>query len=194
MNVGDLTTRSRGLRRGVLACALLATAAVVPAQSVDVRAVREGSLVRLRATVHFTASPAVVWSVLTDYEGQGRFVPGIVESRLLSRDSSGSVVRQRGSVAVLFFRFPFDVVYATVEQPPTALTARLVRGSVRRMQSTYHLSPDGAGTLLEYRGEVEVSGWLPPLIGPAIVRGQVESQLKAIAAEIDRRARERRPP
>lgn len=158
------------------------------------RAVREGSLVRLEAVVQFAASPAVVWSVLTDYEGQGRFVPGIAHSEVLSRDSTGSVVRQQGSARVLFFRVHFDVVYATVEQPPTALTARRVRGSVRRMQSTYRLKPEGAGTRLEYVGEVEVGGWLPPLIGPSIVRRQVERQLEAIAAEIDRRARERRPP
>ncbi len=172
----------------------MAIATAVSAQAVDVRAERDGSVVRLQASVWFAAPPAVVWAVLTDYKGQARFVPGISRSDVLSRDSAGSVVRQRGSVRVLFFSIPFDVEYATVEQPPTVLTARLVRGSVRRMESTYRLRPEGGGTRLEYAEEVEASGWLPPLIGPAIMRRQVERELEAIRKEIERRNRERLPP
>jgi carbon monoxide dehydrogenase subunit G len=194
VNVGSAVSCVRCLRCAVFALAIMAVATAVSAQAVDVRAERDGSVVRLRASVWFAAPPAVVWSVLTDYEGQARFVPGISRSEVLSRDSTGSVVRQRGSVRMLFFSIPFDVEYATIEQPLTVLSARLVRGSVRRMESTYRLRPDSGGTRLEYDEEVEASGWLPPLISQAIVRRQVERELAAIRNEIERRIREGLPP
>jgi carbon monoxide dehydrogenase subunit G len=160
------------------------------ATPISVEAQRDGGVLRLRATAWLDASPEVVWNVLTDYEGQSRFVPGLTESRVVSHDAAGSVVIQKGWVQFLFLRFDFDVEYITRERPPRLLTSRVIRGNVKRMTSEYHLLPDAGGTRLAYTGVVEPEDWLPPLIGPLMIRRNVEAQIGAMMKEIERRWRD----
>ena len=155
---------------------------------------REGETLRMHATVVIDAPPETVWEVLTDYEGQLHFVPGLSESRVIARNQSGSVVVQKGWVEVLFIRFYFEVEYATHELPPRQLTSRVIRGSVKRMKSKYRLLPDISGTRLDYVGEVAPGGWLPPVIGPLVIRRKAEAQIGAIVQEIEHRGRERGQP
>lgn len=77
------------------AAALLAvfTAAAAP---VSVEAQRDGGALRLHATVLMDAAPEAVWNTLTDYDGQLRFLPGLTESKVITRDATGCVVRQKG--------------------------------------------------------------------------------------------------
>jgi len=187
-------------RRGFLGLSvLLGVLAFGPRRAVAetpiaVEAQRHGGTLRMRATVLVDATPEAVWDVLTDYEGQLRFVPGLAESRVISRDTTGSVVVQKGWVEVLFIRFHFEVEYATRELPPRLLTSRVTRGSVKRMISEYRLLPDSSGTRLDYAGEVEPEGWLPPLIGPLVIRREAEAQIGAVVQEVKRRQRERGLP
>lgn len=95
---------------------------------------------------------------------------------------------------VLFLRFDFDVEYVTQEFPLRLLTSRVIKGSVKRMTSEYRLSPSASGTRLDYAGEVEPEGWLPPLIGSLVMRRKVEAQIGAMVQEIERRQRERGQP
>jgi carbon monoxide dehydrogenase subunit G len=164
------------------------------APTIVVRAARDGGMVRLWATMRVDAAPEKVWDVLTDYEGQPRFVPGMTESRVITRNATGSVVALKGWMELLILRFDFDIMYSTRELPPHLLTSRVIRGNVKNMRSEYRLSPYDGGTRLDYVGEVEPEGWLPPLIGPFVIRRQVESQLEAMAQEIERRQREEKGP
>ena len=159
-----------------------------------VRAERDGGTVRLWASLQVDAAPVKVWDVLTDYERQPRFVPGMTESRVITRTATGSVVALKGWMDLLFLHYDFDIVYSTRELRPHLLTSRVIRGNVKNMLSEYRLSPFDGGTRLDYIGEVEPEGWLPPLIGQFAVRRQVESQLQAMAHEIERRQREGNGP
>lgn len=159
---------------------------------ISVEAQNFGAAIRLSATVLMDdVSPGEVWDVLTDYEGQLHFVPGLAESRVISRNSSGSVVVQKGWIEVLFLRFNFEVEYVTHEKPPRLLTSRVKRGNVKRMTGEYRLSKftNGRhnGTRLDYVGEVEPEGWLPPLLGPMVMRSKVKAQIGAMVQEIERR-------
>ena len=155
---------------------------------------RDGETLRMHASVVIDAPPETVWEVLTDYEGQLHFVPGLSESRVIARNTDGSVVMQKGWVEVLFIRIHFEVEYATHELPPRRLTSRVIRGSVKRMISKYRLLPDISGTRLDYVGEVEPGGWLPPVIGPLVIRRKAEAQIGAMVQEVERRGRERGQP
>lgn len=187
--------RNEVLGLSVLVGALaLGSRSAVAETPIVIEAHRDGGTLRMQATVSIDATPEAVWDVLTDYEGQLRFVPGLAESRVISRNASGSVVVQKGWVEVLFIRFHFEVEYATRELPPRLLTSRVTRGSVKRMISEYRLLPDSSGTRLDYAGEVEPEGWLPLVIGPLVIRREAEAQISAMVQEVKRRRREREQP
>lgn len=175
-----------GIAAGCL-LASLTSVAVAQAVVADVR--QDGEVILLRASVEIPALPAAVWDVLTDYEGQARFVPGVSGGRVISRGSEGAVVYQAGVVKLLFLEFPFELEYATREQARTRLDSRLVRGSARQLRGTYRLTPSAAGTRLDYEGEIEPEGWLPPILGPWILRRELEARVGAMAQEVERRGR-----
>jgi carbon monoxide dehydrogenase subunit G len=166
-------------------------ASAVASPPIAVTARRDGGMVRLWATLRVNAVPEAVWEVLTDYEHQPQFVPGLTESRVISHDAAGSTVVQKGWFRVLFLRFNVDIQYITRETPPSLLTSRVIRGNVGSLRSEYRISPYDSGARLDYVGEVETQGWLPPGIGPYVIRRQVEEQLGAFVHEIERRQRER---
>lgn len=185
--------RSEVLGLSVLIGALALGSPPAPAQTpIVVEVQRDGGTWRMQATVLIDAAPEVVWGVLTDYEGQLRFVRGLTESRVVSRDSTGSIVVQKGSVEVMFIRFRFETEFETRELPPRLLTSHVIRGSVKRMISEYRLSPDSSGTRLDYAGEVEPGGWLAQFFGPLVIRREVEAQIGAMVQEIMRRRPEGR--
>lgn len=157
------------------------------ASTIVVRAERDGGMVRLWATMQVDAVPLKVWDVLTDYEGQPRYMPGMTESRVITSNATGSVVALKGWMELLFLRFKFDIIYSTRELQPYLLTSRVIRGNVKDMRNEYRLTPYGGGTRLDYIGEVELEGWLPSVIGPFVIRRQVESSLESMAQEIERR-------
>ena len=74
---------------------------------VDVKVNRNHETFYILAAVHSDAPPETVWQVLTDYEGQTRYVPGLVESKVLERTEKGSIVEQKGWTELLFFRIGF---------------------------------------------------------------------------------------
>jgi hypothetical protein len=49
------------------------------------------------------------------------------------------------------------------------------------------LEPEAGGTRLQYHAEVQPEFWMPPLIGPAIVRHETAEQFSAIIDEMIRR-------
>lgn len=151
-----------------------------------------GETLHLHASVVVHASPAEVWDVIIDYEGQPSFLPNLAESKVISHNGSGSLVKQKGWMEFLFMHFDFDVEYLTREAPPFLLSSSITKGNVKRMDSVYRLSPcENNGTCLEYNGKVEFENWLPPVIGPLILRRKLETQIDALIHEVGRRQRVR---
>ncbi len=142
----------------------------------------------IQATVKAEASPEAVWEVLTDYNEQAQFVPGVTESRVLQRTDSGSIVAQKGWLKVLFARVNFDIEYETTEMPPVRLVSRVLRGNVKRMDSEYRLSADGSGTRIDFSGELELEGWLQRMVAGFTLGNRAESQIAAILHEARRRS------
>ncbi len=139
--------------------------------------------------------------MLSDYERMAGFMPGMIESRIVSRDGSTVIVDQRADQAVLFFKQRIDVRLRIVETPPRRLSIRAVSGSFSSLDASYELSPvtafpdagaDGRAsrepqTRIEYRARFVPDFDLPRMIGHYVVKRSLERHLAALAGEIDRR-------
>jgi ribosome-associated toxin RatA of RatAB toxin-antitoxin module len=150
-------------------------------------AVWEGEFVAVSATADLPVEAATVWSVLTDYDRFAEFIPDMVSSRIVSRSRDGLVVEQRGEFGFLFFRQPVHLVLDVVLDSPRRMHSRSIAGDLRDMTSSFQISETPQALRLSYEARFLPAISLPPFIGLAIVRHQMEKQFAAMVREILRR-------
>ena len=108
-------------------------------------------------------------------------------SRIISAPGEPLQIEQRGETGFLFFRFSINVVLEIAETPLRTLGFRAIRGNMRRMQGEWRIRQTDAGIRMEYESEMEPDFWVPPLVGPAVIRRDVASQVAGLTREILRR-------
>lgn len=149
-----------------------------------------GRALEVAAIARVEAPAALIWETITDYERLADFVPGISSSRILERQGNVVRVRQTGRAHLMIFGFDVDVTVEAIEQPPDSVEARLVSGTLRRLEGRYLIettrSPGRAN--LRWDGVIEPAAEVPAFIGRAVARATIEAQFASMAAEIVRRA------
>lgn len=175
-----------GLRAalGLLACLL---AADVAAADVSIATRRRGEALEIEGRARLAVPLAVAWAVLTDYERLPRFIPGILASRVVSRDGASLVLEQAGEIRVLFFSVPVEARLAVEEAPRASISSRGLSGSFRSMQGRYDLREAGGVVEFLYSGTIVPDTWLPAFIGDGVLAAHVDAQFRALVHEIARR-------
>lgn len=174
----------------ILRIALVAlwAASALAAEDVSVEAVRRDAAVEVTARATLDVPYAVVWSTLTDYNRLGEFIPGMQRSRVVEQRGHAAVVEQVGEARFLFFTFPIEVTLLSTSRPPNAIDVRVLKGNLRRLDGGYRIEPAGEGRiLLRWQGLVEPDVMLPPLLGEAVMRANIEDQFLGMVKEIERR-------
>jgi carbon monoxide dehydrogenase subunit G len=174
------------LRLLLLAWALLPGASA--GEDVVVRIERVGDEFVLEGAFHAAVPPAVAWAVLTDYEGMPRFVEDLRESRVIEHDGDRLRVVQRGLTRLGPFSFDYDVEREVVLEPQHALHSRALRGNVRKLDMHTFVDPEGNGTRIRFRAAMIPDFWVPPLVGPRLIRTRFERQFESLLKEMRRRA------
>ena len=177
-----------GLRAmsGLLAC--LFTVAGATAQDVSIETRRRGEALEIEGRVLLVAPIAVAWAVLTDYERLPSFIPGMLASRVVSRDGDTLVLEQAGEFGALLFSMPVEARLAVVETRYRSIASRGLSGSFRSMQGRYDLREVGGAIEFRYSGTIVPDTWLPAFLGDGLVAAHVELQFRALVSEIARRA------
>jgi len=185
-------------RSPVMLCALwllvLVLPAAVQAAEITVQTTRHGDSFEVEATAVIDADVADAWKVLTDYDRLAEFIPGMLESRVVSRDGSSVVVDQRGETSLLFLTFPMRVRLAIEEQPYERIASTAISGNFKDLTGVYHLQAQEAGLRLRYEGKFTPDFGFPPLLGTLIVRSTVERRFSAMVHEIERTRRREPAP
>jgi ribosome-associated toxin RatA of RatAB toxin-antitoxin module len=155
---------------------------------------REGAAVRIDARIVAAAPLATCWAVAVDFERVAEFIPGVQSSRVVSAPGDPLRVRQVGRARVAFFSTTIDVTQEMQLDAPRRIAFRSVAGNMRRMSGQWEFDGDASRCTIDYRASIEPSFWIPPVLGPLLLRGRVEQQLAALVAEIERRAAEAGAP
>lgn len=132
--------------------------------------------------------PLVAWEVLTDYDDMSRFVVDMRESRVLESAGMQLRVLQRGVTRLGPLSFDYEVEREVTLDPHRAVRSRAVRGNMRKLEMETLLTALSGGVRVDYRAVLVPDFWVPPLIGPAVLRRQAERQFEALIAEMTRRA------
>lgn len=173
--------------RPLLLLTLIATgASASPPSRVEVERVE--SVIRITAAIEAGAPPELCYSVLTDFDHLADFLPGLRSSRIVVRSGEPPRLRQVGRPVLGLSSLAVDVTLAFTLDPPREFTFTQVAGNLRQMRGAWHVAGDAIHCVINYRAEIEPNVWVPPLIGPLLIKQQVHRQIDALVAEIHRRA------
>jgi len=166
-----------------LPCLALAADAVVD---------RALGVLHVDAWVHADAPAAVCYEVLTDFEHLPDFVPGMRSSRIVSQPGEMLRVEQVGVTGPALFGLTVRTTLGLSLAPPGPgregrIDFSSLGGNLRQMSGAWQVRDDKTGCRIDYRATIEPDFPVPPLIGPWMMRSQIEGQLDAIAREIVRR-------
>lgn len=157
------------------ACLLLSglalSASAAEMRSVDIETV-DGRYV-MRSEVWFAATKESVYTVFVDYDLSTQFSSAIAEARNIPAGPDGRpgfYVRNRG--CVLFFCKSFER-YGFLDAEPYTV----IRASIDPETSDFYLSNESwqfrterDGTLVTYDLEFKPKFWVPPVIGPYLIK------------------------
>jgi carbon monoxide dehydrogenase subunit G len=132
---------------------------------------------------------SIAWEVLTDYEGIGRFVSSIRQSRIKKREAGGVLLEQHGVGHAWIVSLPMHVVLDIREQYQRMLAFRDVCGkSFTTYEGTWELATIGSGTRVTYRLKADPNGRQPAMLARSAIRGSVRKLLDEVRNEILARA------
>ncbi|HEX9206838.1 MAG TPA: SRPBCC family protein [Steroidobacteraceae bacterium] len=160
-----------------------------PAEPIDTRVEREGPLLQVTSTLGSQASALTCYETLADFDHLSEFVPGLKTSRIVSPPGAPVELHQVGEAKAGFFRVALDVTLAIQLDPPHRIEFRRLAGNLTRMEGSWSVSGDATGCRIDYRATMDPEFWVPPLIGPMLMREEVNEQMAGVLAEIARRAR-----
>lgn len=150
-----------------------------------------------RYTVHFDvrldAPPDKLRPHLTDYANYAKHAKSITESTVLGKMPSGATrIRLRLRSCFLFFCRNATMVKDITEQPDGTIQAQVdpALSDFRETTEQWRLTAEGNRTRLQYRAELTPTFYVPPLIGPWILKRRMRELLEINATKFETLAHE----
>jgi len=178
---------------GLLAIGLLAPASVTAATIERLEAAHADNRYTLTFEVVLDAERDRIWRIMTDYEHLPRVSDMIVSSRVLeTRDPNRHRVDVRFHACVLIFCKNMKKVVDIQARPQDDIVVTGVPALSDFSYSVEHwrVSAEGARTRLRYSAEMVPDFFIPPIIGPWLVKSFLESEIRASAIRVEALARQ----
>lgn len=155
---------------------------------IQVRVQKNGPEITVEVDFPVSASIAVAWEVLTDYDHMTEFISNLESSVVQVRDGNTLQVYQKGKAA----RGPLKITFENVREvelvPYQEIRSRLISGDLKASAFTTRLVDDGVLMRVVNRGKYTPKIWVPPIIGTALIEAETRKQFGEIRAEILRRS------
>lgn len=134
------------------------------------------------------ASPEEVMALYADFEGQARYLPELVTSRVVERVGPATLhVFYEYEVTGPNERYTVAVTVARLEAGLEARWELLAARYARRLSGHLRVRPHAGGALIEYASRVDPGTLGATLGSPASVVRSLQNTVQALAGEIERR-------
>lgn len=173
----------------VLAVTGLAGSLPAAADGDTVQVERTRTHLAVHARITAAAPPSLCYAVIADFDRLAEFIPGLRTSRIVSAPGEPLRLRQVGETKLGFRQYRLDVTLALEADPPRQIRFARVAGNLEVMDGRWLVTGDARACAVDYEAALRPEFWVPPVIGPMLVRRQVQQQIDGLAAEIERRAR-----
>jgi uncharacterized protein YndB with AHSA1/START domain len=184
--------RGVGLVAGVMLC--LPAHPTVAAELLSLHVSNQDDLFVLESESLLQASPRSLFQVLMDYDHFTELSSAYTESRHLGLGPDGAPrVYTLASGCMLFVCRSVEKVERLETVPGQRIVATVIPelSNLQQGITEWVLTPDKGGTRLFYRMELVPRFWVPPLIGPPIIRYVLEKGGKEALQNLEDIARQR---
>lgn len=136
-------------------------------------------------TANVAAAPAQVWAVLTDYDRLARINPAVESVRVVSSTPEPVVTHSLIKVCVLWHCKTLDQRQTMQAGPGWRLQADVIpeHSDFSYGYARWELAPAAAtdqssneATQLKFHAELEPAFWVPPMIGPWLIKRALEQE------------------
>ncbi len=164
-----------------LVLAVSVALAALPARGadlLDVSVEKEGERYTMASRTYFEAPPEAVFEVLSDYDRFERISSIFEDVRFIAPASDGTpraFTLMKG--CVLFFCKTIERIEELHFTPHSRIVAEVEpeHSDFAYGRTEWRFIPSGSGTEVHYRMEMEPGFWVPPLIGPYIMKRSFRS-------------------
>jgi len=164
--------------------------------SVTATVVRGPNGFEVEGRVRVSASHAVVWAVLTDYDGIDRFVSSMSESRIIARGDDHVLVEQVAVGRVLFLKRRMRTTLRVHEDPPGRIEFEdILRKDFEHYRGEWRIEDHGPELAIVYRVQARPTASIPDFVARGLFERTVHQLLSELEKEIVKRSAlaERRP-
>jgi ribosome-associated toxin RatA of RatAB toxin-antitoxin module len=179
--------------RRFLCCALLVVPLLSRAGGVlDSSVSYEAGVYSLSIEALIDAPAKMVFRLITDYDHLHDINPAIRESRILRTYSPEKYrIRTVTRVCVLFYCRDVTQSQDMVQLPGYTIEAEILPqdSDFRRGRGQWRLTAEGDSTVMHFRAELVPDFFMPPLIGPWLIRREMVDQIREIVMIIEARYR-----
>jgi hypothetical protein len=159
---------------------------------VEQRGERYGVRVRAR----LAAPPDAIWTLLTHYPSYPSISPAIQSCERIGADAAGGdLVLTRARACVIGFCKEVRQLQRVRQLGFGELLAEIqpAGSDFRSGRALWRLTPVGDAADLRFDAELEPKFWVPPLLGPWLIKRALEREARASVANLERLAQEEPP-
>ncbi|MFL6623496.1 MAG: SRPBCC family protein [Sulfurifustis sp.] len=139
--------------------------------------------------VRLAAPPERLKHYLTDYDNYTSYFTAVKESQVLGRTTDGALrVRLRMRSCILFFCRTVNLVKDVAQLQDGTITARIetALSDFREANERWRITGTKDGqTRLQYHAQLVPAFYVPPLIGPWLLKNEIRDALEAGAEKLE---------
>jgi hypothetical protein len=148
----------------------------------DVQAavISEDGQFRIQASYEVPIDICASYNFITDYEG-AKNIPGIVESKVMSRNQNKVRVQRLVREQILFFTIEIKSIIEYVEAPNKLLTFNQLSGDSKQYRGSWRLSESKGRTLFRYEAIFQPHSVIPSFVIEYFVRNSIRDRFEMMA-------------
>lgn len=148
-----------------------------------------------RMQVFMAAPAAAAMQVLQDYRHLARLNPAVQKAVVLSSKGGDTLLETTLELCVAFLCKTLHQVQHMQVLGLHALQADVIpaQSDLSFGHASWRFTPTQGGTLMDFSAQIDPKFWVPPLIGPWLIRMELEEQARITSRNLERLARARQP-
>ncbi len=159
---------------------------------------KEGEIVLKGSNGQYTGHVVVrgtqraAWSVLTDYDNFERYMPNVIESKLLQSSGNRKVFEQVQLFQLVLVSRRARVKIVVTENPPNSLKFKVVEGEVKALEGGWQIKPLAANLFLishQVSVEPDIKSSINRRLFYSVYEDTLENTFAAIRQEIAQRSK-----